>query len=151
MSSKYTIKQIFTDNGAIYNFIKDYEKKNGRLREDIYLTIAKILSCKNIVRGFLKYECSNKQCTHSKRVFFTCKSKSCSSCGKKATEDWINKQIEILPEAIWQHITFTMPGIFGGKPEYKKQHKIFVLVELRINLQAMVTYRFHKCAMAMPR
>lgn len=109
--SKYTIKQIFTSNNAIYNFVKNYEAKFGKLRNAISENIAKILSCKNICRGFSEYRCSNKECHHIDRVFFTCKSKSCSSCGKKATEDWIKKQFQILPKYDWQHITFTMPDI----------------------------------------
>nr|ULG13462.1 IS91 family transposase [Serratia proteamaculans] len=39
----------------------------------------------------------------------TCKSKACSSCGLKATEQWIAEQQHILPDCEWQHITFTMP------------------------------------------
>jgi hypothetical protein len=40
----------------------------------------------------------------------TCKGKACSSCGKKATELWIQKQNQILPYTSWQHITFTLPA-----------------------------------------
>ena len=43
-------------------------------------------------------------------VLFTCKSKACSSCGKKSTELWINKQYEVLPDTQYIHITFTMPS-----------------------------------------
>nr|WP_233268292.1 transposase [Pantoea sp. BAV 3049] len=46
-------------------------------------------------------------------VFFcqTCKSKACSSCGLKATEQWIAEQQHILPDFDRQHITFTMPHL----------------------------------------
>ena len=40
----------------------------------------------------------------------TCKSKICSSCGKKATAVWIAKQNNILPNTEWQHTTFTIPS-----------------------------------------
>ena len=69
----------------------------------------KLLSCRNIIRGYHEYECSNLKCPHTKIVPHTCKSKACSSCGKKATEQWIQKQQNILPKVTWQHITFTMP------------------------------------------
>lgn len=41
---------------------------------------------------------------------FSCKSRFCPTCGKKATDQWIAKQQNILPNTDWQHITFTMPG-----------------------------------------
>jgi len=109
MASTYTIKQILTDNGAWWDFQEKHE-----LREGILLAVAKLLSCKNIIRGFYLYQCSNNKCEHIKRVVFTCKSKACSSCGKKATAVWIHKQKNILPNTQWQHITFTMPDVFWG-------------------------------------
>ncbi|WGM11822.1 transposase zinc-binding domain-containing protein [Arsenophonus nasoniae] len=41
----------------------------------------------------------------------SCKSKACSSCGFKATEQWLAQQVHILPDCDWQHITFTMPHL----------------------------------------
>jgi len=109
MKHKYTIKQILTENQAWWKFL---EKHKGKLRKSIIVAIVKLLSCKNIVRGFQEYQCSNKNCSHIKRVFFTCKSKGCSSCGKKQTSTWIETQKSILPDTSWQHITFTMPDVF---------------------------------------
>ena len=68
------------------------------------------MSCKNKVRGYKKYKCSNDKCDNIKIIPHTCKSKLCSSCGKKATATWIAKQNNILPNTEWQHITFTMPS-----------------------------------------
>lgn len=104
---KPTIKQILTSNGNWWRF---YEKHHARLRTAILVCVLKLLSCKHTIRGYQEYCCSNPTCSHIKRVPFTCKCKACSSCGKKATEIWINKQHQILPRASWQHITFTMPS-----------------------------------------
>lgn len=68
------------------------------------------MSCKNKIRGYKKYKCSNDKCGSIKIIPHTCKSKLCSSCGKKATAIWIAKQNNILPNTEWQHITFTMPS-----------------------------------------
>ena len=103
-----TVKQILLENNAWWKF---YERKSYLIRNGIKWTITKWLSCKTKIRGYAKYKCSNKNCNHSKIVCFTCKSKACSSCGKKQTEIWINKQHAILPKTEWQHITFTMPSI----------------------------------------
>lgn len=103
---RYTIKQILLSH---HNWWQFYEKHKANIRVGIVICIVKLLSCKHIIRGYSEYHCSNPECTHVKRVPFTCKCKACSSCGKKATERWIQKQHAILPHTGWQHITFTMP------------------------------------------
>jgi len=104
---KYSIKQILLSNQNWWRF---YEKYKPRIRLAILICVIKLLSCKNTVRGYHEYHCSNPTCLHIKRVPHTCKCKACSSCGKKATELWIQKQNTLLPHTAWQHITFTMPS-----------------------------------------
>ncbi|MEL5515778.1 transposase zinc-binding domain-containing protein, partial [Serratia bockelmannii] len=48
---------------------------------------------------------------HARFFCQSCKSKACSSCGLKATEQWIAEQQHILPDCDWQHVTFTMPHL----------------------------------------
>jgi len=107
MRAKITIKQILLSNN---NWWKFYNKHRDRLRLSIVSCIVKLLSCKNIIRGYQQYVCPNPHCGHIKRIPHTCKCKACSSCGKKATELWIQKQNHTLPKTSWQHITFTMPS-----------------------------------------
>jgi hypothetical protein len=107
MAAKVTIKQILLSNQNWWNF---YEKNKDHLRPAIVTSVVKLLSCKHIIRGCRFYYCSNPNCSHRKHIHYTCKCKLCSSCGKKATELWIQKQNEILPATSWQHITFTMPS-----------------------------------------
>ncbi len=108
-TAKFTIKQILISNDNWWLF---YQKHKKTLRAAILAAILKLLSCKSIVRGHSVYSCSNTACSHIKYIHHTCKSKACSSCGKKATELWITKQNQILPKTSWQHITFTMPSEF---------------------------------------
>ncbi len=103
----YTIKQILLSNQNWWSF---YQKYFDKLRPAIVITITKLLSCKETIRGYHEYRCSNSDCSHFKRIAHTCKCKACSSCGKKATELWIDQQNQILPRTSWQHITFTMPS-----------------------------------------
>ena len=105
--AKFTIKQILLSN---QNWWKFYNKHSTKLRPAIISAIAKLLSCKNTIRGYKQYECTNPNCSHTKKIPFTCKSKACSSCGKKATEVWMEKQKNILPKNKYQHITLTMPS-----------------------------------------
>lgn len=106
LSKKITLKQILTTDQNWWRFYKKYEPK---LRPAIVIGITKLLSCRNIIRGYHEYRCSTLGCTHIKRICHTCKCKTCSSCGKKATELWIAQQNALLPKTPWQHITFTMP------------------------------------------
>lgn len=107
MFNKYTLKSILQHNQNWWTF---YNKYKAIIRTAILVNIIKWLSCGLTVRGYQEFRCSNPDCTHTKRVPFTCKSRACSSCGKKATEIWIHKQNNVLPQTDWQHITFTMPA-----------------------------------------
>jgi hypothetical protein len=109
--AKYSIKQILLTNHSWWHF---YEKHKDNLRPAIVTSVIKLLSCRDIIRGYCIYRCSNPKCSHVKHVPFTCKCKACSSCGKKAAEVWIQKQNQILPNTSWQHITFTMPCELWG-------------------------------------
>ena len=62
-----------------------------------------------MVRGYKIYECCNDSCTHVKHISFSCHSRFCPTCGKKATDVWVAKQMATLPQTDWQHITFTVP------------------------------------------
>jgi len=59
--------------------------------------------------GYATHQCTNSNCSHQKKVCFSCKSRFCPTCGKKATDQWILNQQQTLPDTKWQHITFTMP------------------------------------------
>lgn len=61
--------------------------------------------------GRRRYCCASPECTHSRFFCQTCKSKACSACGLKGTEQWIAQQRHILPNCEWQHITLTMPHL----------------------------------------
>ena len=106
MPMALSLKQIFTSD---QNWWKFHEKHKDKLRIGILIAVTAMLSCRNIVRGYKTYECENKTCNHVKLIPHTCKSRACSTCGKKLTEAWIAKQQDTLPKTNWQHITFTMP------------------------------------------
>ncbi len=98
------IRQILLDNNNWWNF---YNKHAHLIRDSIIINVCKLLACGSAFLGFHQYTCQT--CGNSKKVFHSCKSRFCSSCGKKATEEWIAKNLSILPQTPWQHITFTLP------------------------------------------
>ena len=80
------------------------------LRVVIIINVLKMIVCGTTFLGFKYYICS--RCHLVKKVCFTCKCRFCTSCGRKATENWIQKNNSCIPDTIWQHITFTMPKQF---------------------------------------
>lgn len=102
----FTLKHVFQYGEVWWDY---YQKNQKHIRPVVVDNIIKMLSCGQSVRGHACYTCPNPECSHIKYVIFTCKSRFCPSCGKKATEAWIQRQMAILPQTEWQHITFTMP------------------------------------------
>lgn len=103
---KATLKELFLHNRNWWRF---YNKYKDKLRDDIITAVTKMLSCRNTnLRGYWKYECP--KCGHAHLIRESCKSKFCSSCGKKATETWIMKAYKTFPPVPFHHITFTMPS-----------------------------------------
>lgn len=68
----------------------------------------KVLKCKTGALGWGLLQC--EECGKEKKVPFTCKSRFCSSCGKVACDQWMERVISwALPEMQYQHIVFTIP------------------------------------------
>lgn len=103
ISGRYTIKQIFEDHW------EDFQKEHsGKIRQNILDEVAKVLRCKDPVHsGYHRYECV--QCGHSIMVPHTCKSRFCSSCGKVATDNWIERACTAFLDVPYHHLVFTIP------------------------------------------
>ena len=99
-----SIRKIFPHN---QNWWKFFIKHKPLIRKSIVENVCKVLACKTEAMGFHIFKCDD--CGHEKKVPHTCKSRFCSSCGKKATEQWIKINMNVLPNVPWQHITFTLP------------------------------------------
>lgn len=104
LSGHIRIRDIFLDKNNWFSF---WATQVLNLRESIIKNVTKLLVCKTKELGFKTLRCLN--CDHQKIVKHTCKSRFCSSCGKKATEQWIEKNLNTLPKVPWQQITFTLP------------------------------------------
>lgn len=68
------------------------------------------MSCGQSIKGVKILCCSNPKCLHTKRITQSCNSRFCPTCGKRATDQWIENQKTILPHTDYQHITFTIPS-----------------------------------------
>ncbi|MEN4758633.1 transposase zinc-binding domain-containing protein [Pantoea agglomerans] len=87
------------------------DKHGDSLSDRTKLAVERMLACGTCAMGVRRYCCASPDCTHSRSFCQSCKSKACSSCGLKATGQWIAEQQHILPDCDWQHVTFTMPHL----------------------------------------
>lgn len=106
-SNSIKLRTIFIDNG---NWWKLFLKNRNLIRPSIITNVLKLLVCRTRFLGYHFFSCDN--CGKSIKAPHSCKSRFCSSCGKKATDDWIKNSFNTLPDTKWQHITFTMPDKF---------------------------------------
>jgi hypothetical protein len=97
------IQKIFEENWDAFVDEIGYEN----IREICHEEVEKIINCGKFENGYLEYTCGS--CGEVKRVGFTCKSRLCSSCGKKYVDERSEKMSsKMLPVKHW-HMTFTIP------------------------------------------
>lgn len=101
------IKNIFLDK---CNWLTIYCTFLPLIRFSIIYNVTKLLACGTDLLGFHTWGCLG--CGTLRKVPHTCKSRFCSSCGKKASDQWIQTNLIELPTTTWQHITFTLPQEF---------------------------------------
>ncbi|QBY45757.1 IS91 family transposase [Arsenophonus nasoniae] len=101
-------KLLFTIDDGWNKFL---EKYGDSVSSWTSLSVERMLACGTCAIGVRRYCCASSDCSHSRFFCQSCKSKACSSCGFKATEQWLAQQVHILPDCDWQHITFTMPHL----------------------------------------
>ena len=80
---KFTIKDIFYNYWD--DFVADCKRKNKKIRPAIIDSVKKMLSCKDISKGYLFFECP--KCNNFYMIGFSCNSRFCPSCGNRYRED----------------------------------------------------------------
>ena len=94
------IKQIFTEQWEGF-------EANNKVRDVVSKETNKMLKCQDLSEGYSEYHCPT--CGERKYVAFTCKSRFCTSCGKKATDDWVDSLCRELLDVPHRHMVFTIP------------------------------------------
>src|SRR5260370_31752780 len=97
MLGEHPIKQILIDTREDW----DHPRTPSHIRENFL----KIIQCRTMALGAEVYASE----TESKLVYHTCKSRYCTSCGQRATEEWQENLAATLPEVPYVGITFTIP------------------------------------------
>ncbi|OPX25783.1 MAG: hypothetical protein B1H02_00520 [Candidatus Latescibacteria bacterium 4484_107] len=105
-ASGIKLRDILLDNGNWWKFFLTHRRL---IRTSIIINVLKVLVGRTRFLGYRFFVCP--KCHQSIKAPHSCKSRFCSSCGKKATDDWIKNSFNTLPDTTWQHITFTMPNL----------------------------------------
>ena len=75
------------------------------MRPAVRANFHKVLQCRTAKLGAEVYASEHEQ----KVVYHTCKSRSCSSCGRRATLTWQRELASALPDVPYTDVVFTMP------------------------------------------
>ncbi len=89
------------------HWIKFLHKYYHRIRPSVLDNINRILKCNTDLLWFATLKC---HCWYSTKIFFSCKSRFCSRCGKPACDKWMQNVYEwSLPDMKYRHFSFTIP------------------------------------------
>lgn len=100
----FTIKQIFNENWDLF-----FKKHGSKLRPAIIENVEKVMACGDKDKsGYHLYQCPD--CGEKKYVAHTCKSRFCNSCGKIATDKWVNTTYSSFLNVPYHHIIFNPPS-----------------------------------------
>ncbi|HMH01230.1 MAG TPA: transposase zinc-binding domain-containing protein, partial [Terriglobales bacterium] len=99
MRYEHPIKQILLDNRHLW----DHPQTRPAVRENFQ----RVLDCRTPALGAEVYVSE----TEEKLVFHTCKSRTCPSCGYRATLLWQREEWASLPDIPYAGIVLTMPDV----------------------------------------
>ncbi len=103
------IKQILKDHFSGFWEMHD-SLFPAAYREYIKETVEKTIKCGTRDMGYARYECLGCEGNPApKFVCFTCKSRFCHGCGKKYTDEWSDKQQDMIFNVPHRHMVFTIP------------------------------------------
>ncbi|XEV12241.1 transposase (plasmid) [Vibrio alginolyticus] len=84
------LRQLFTRNGTWAIHLSQHQSE---IREVVIDNVTRMIACGSAYMGSRLYKCKNSDCTYTKYLNQSCKSRACSSCGVKSTERWIRQQL----------------------------------------------------------
>jgi hypothetical protein len=76
------------------------------------------MQCRTPALGYRAYRCPN---THEdRRVFHSCRHRSCPLCAAKSRHDWVERQKQRLLGCAHYHVIFTVPHEYQGLWQYNR-------------------------------
>jgi len=108
------IKRIFQDHWD--DFLCKYKDKiPEEMQSSVMDAVNKMLICRTKQMGYAVYMCTNCSQHPEKIVFFTCKSRFCTSCGKVYVDNWVKKMTSEILDKPHRHLVFTIPEQLRAK------------------------------------
>src|SRR5713101_3635589 len=93
------LRQILSEGRPYWN--------QDKTRPSVRWAFSKAVQCRTAALGGRVYASEVEQ-----RIFYNpCKTRPCSSCGYRATEQWERERLAALPDVPYKGITFTMPDV----------------------------------------
>ena len=91
---------------------KKTKKKIIRVRPVELENVFKILFCRTGLLGYHWYKCP-LGCGFELLIPHSCKSRFCSCCGHKATDDWLKTRFHYLLDCPYMHVVVTIPSSYN--------------------------------------
>jgi hypothetical protein len=108
------IKRIFQDHWD--EFLRQHKDKiPEEMQSSVIDAVSKMLICGTKEMGYAMYLCTNCNQHPEKFVFFTCKSRFCTSCGKIYVDNWVKKMTAEILDKPHRHLVFTIPEQLRAK------------------------------------
>ena len=108
------IKRIFQDHWD--EFLSQHKDKiPEEMQSSVIDAVNKMLICGTKKMGYAVYVCTNCLQHPEKIVFFTCKSRFCTSCGKIYVDNWVKKMTTEILDKPHRHLVFTIPEQLRAK------------------------------------
>jgi len=99
-------KTIKADFQALFD-PHDFAWKNSYTQ-----TVAsKIHSCHTAAQGYHSYQCSNKECRHTRLQYHSCGNRHCTFCGTLKKDQWVENRVDDLLPCPYYHDLFRFIGM----------------------------------------
>lgn len=85
-------------------FVAQYKRW---IRPVVFENVRKVLACRSPVLGCHIYKCDS--CGHVELIPHSCKSRFCPTCGKHATDVWVDQVLNGLLDVAYHHLVMAIP------------------------------------------
>jgi uncharacterized Zn finger protein (UPF0148 family) len=121
-----------------YGTWEDYQiKYKDSLRQVVVENVERLRLCRKPQNGYLVFECP--ECGKRKYVYFTCKSRICTSCGTKSANEWADKIHHRLLKVPHRHVVFTIPDTLWELFNNPAHQKILFMAS-KVTMEEMIRF-----------
>lgn len=132
-----SIQSILESNRFLFK-----NKFSHQIRQNSITNVEKVLKCKTSQLWFVSHKCN--QCWDIKHIYFSCKSRFCNSCGKRASDLRMNTLTSRWPRWLhYYHLAFTIPEEL--RPFFKRHRTTLQLLPKVAYDSILYSFRKYHC------